>query len=175
MVEIFAFLWFSSIYGAFARLRASVCVLMQTFGPFKLSLSNISESRVKWSRRDVWSDGLLLSSDNRFNQYKCFRDRVIYCSINLTTWLTVHRVCKRPSLLRVPTILIPSSRVCVHQPKRVGAHLFCASVGKKQIFENNFGFLNVWCIPIFLVCIRQNYKRWSEYKVLFAILNQTQN
>jgi hypothetical protein len=24
---------------------------------------------VKWSRRDVWSDGLLLSPDNRFNQY----------------------------------------------------------------------------------------------------------
>ena len=35
------------IYGAFARLRASVCRLMQTFGPFKLSLSNTSESRVK--------------------------------------------------------------------------------------------------------------------------------
>ncbi len=40
-----------------------------------------SESRVKWSRRDVQSDGLLLSSDNRFNQYKCFRERVIYYSI----------------------------------------------------------------------------------------------
>ena len=57
------------IYGAFARLRASVYGLMQTFGPFKLCLSDTSESRVKWSRRDVWSDGLLLSSDNRFNQY----------------------------------------------------------------------------------------------------------
>jgi len=25
--------------------------------------------RVKWSRQDVQSDGLLLSSDNEFNQY----------------------------------------------------------------------------------------------------------
>jgi len=40
--------------------------------------------------------------------------------------LTVHGVCKRPSLLRVPTILMLSSRVCVHQPKRVGAQL-CAN------------------------------------------------
>ncbi len=37
----------SIIDGAFARLRASVCRLMQTFGHFKLSLSNTSESRVK--------------------------------------------------------------------------------------------------------------------------------
>jgi len=35
------------IYGAFARLSASVFRLMQTFGPFKLRLSNTSESRVK--------------------------------------------------------------------------------------------------------------------------------
>ncbi len=73
-------------HGVFARLRASVCVLMQTFGPFKLSLSNTSKSQVKWSRKNVQSNGLLLSSDNRLNQYKCFRDRVIYCSINLITW-----------------------------------------------------------------------------------------
>jgi len=63
---------FRGIYGAFARLYASVCVLMQTFGPFKLCLSNTSESRVKWSRRDVWSDGLLLSSDNRLKKKHVF-------------------------------------------------------------------------------------------------------
>ena len=40
--------------------------------------------------------------------------------------LTVHRVCKRLSRLRVPTILMLSSRVCVHQPKLVGAQL-CAN------------------------------------------------
>jgi len=37
----------SLIYGAFARLSASDLGLMQTFGPFKLCLSNTSESRVK--------------------------------------------------------------------------------------------------------------------------------
>ena len=40
--------------------------------------------------------------------------------------LTVQGVCKRPSLSTVPTILMLSSRVCVHQPKLVGAHL-CAN------------------------------------------------
>ena len=64
----------------------------------------------------------------------------MYYSINLITWLTVHRACKRPSLLSVPTILLSerayglkvrailmlSSRVCVHQPKLVGAQL-CAN------------------------------------------------
>jgi len=36
-----------NICGAFARLSASDLGLLQTFGPFKLCLSNTSESRVK--------------------------------------------------------------------------------------------------------------------------------
>jgi len=58
-----------------------LCAFANLQVPLGQAWVDTSESRVKWSRRDVQSDGLLLSSDNRFNQYKCFRDRVIYYSI----------------------------------------------------------------------------------------------
>jgi len=55
----------------FARLYAVAFVRLQSFRSLLgQACVNTSKLRVKWSRWDVQSDGLLLSSDNRFNQ--CF-------------------------------------------------------------------------------------------------------
>ncbi len=56
----------------------SVFKASNPFGPI---LSEYWVARVKLNRWDVQSDGLLLSSDNEYKQYKCFRERVWYYSI----------------------------------------------------------------------------------------------